>query len=131
MFFRLLFSIIWIFLLLNSHILSGSEPIIVYRPLILLFSTDSNIKLFFFIKKLLIIFSIILLFLHLVLQNIIWFFLFWCLFLKSCKLLLIFINCKNFLLYLRFGNLYLFYIFYRCNSHMYYTIHWLFDFWTN
>ena len=51
--------------------ISGSAPIIVYRPLILLFSTDSNIKLFFFLRKLLIILSIILLFLQSALWNII------------------------------------------------------------
>ena len=39
-------------LLLNSHILSGFFPKIVYLPLILPFSTDSKIKLFFSIKKL-------------------------------------------------------------------------------
>ena len=41
-------------LLLNSHILSGFLPKIVYLPLITPFSTDSNIKLFFSTKKLLI-----------------------------------------------------------------------------
>ena len=40
------------FLLLNSQILSGFLPKIVYLPLILPFSTDSKIKLFFSIKKL-------------------------------------------------------------------------------
>ena len=41
-------------LLLNSQILSGSLPKIVYLPRIFPFSTDSNTKLFFSLKKLLI-----------------------------------------------------------------------------
>ena len=43
-------------LLLNSHILSGFLPKIVYLPLVP-FSTDSNTKLFFSIKKLFIRFN--------------------------------------------------------------------------
>ena len=45
-------------LLLNSHILSGFLPNIVYLPLIFPFSTDSKIKLFFSSKKLSIKFKI-------------------------------------------------------------------------
>ena len=44
-------------LLLNSQILSGFLPNIVYLPLIFPFSTDSKIKLFFSSKKLLIKFK--------------------------------------------------------------------------
>ena len=47
-------SILNAWLLLNSQILSGSFPNIVYLPLILPFSTDSKTKLFFSFKKLLI-----------------------------------------------------------------------------
>ena len=52
---RMIFSFLVIkydFWLLNSHILSGFLPKIVYLPLILPFSTDSNMKLFFSSKKL-------------------------------------------------------------------------------
>ena len=51
-------------LLLNSHILSGSFPNIVYLPLIFPFSTDSKTKLFVSFKKLFINLSIINLFLN-------------------------------------------------------------------
>ena len=58
-FFLLLFLlIVYELLLLNSQILSGSFPNIVYLPLIVPFSTDSKIKLFFSFKKLLIRFKI-------------------------------------------------------------------------
>ena len=48
----LLFLYIKHLLLLNSHILSGFLPKIVYLPLITPFSTDSKTKLFFSFKKL-------------------------------------------------------------------------------
>ena len=51
-FFLILFVIRYEFLLLNSQILSGFLPKIVYLPLILPFSTDSKIKLFFSSRKL-------------------------------------------------------------------------------
>ena len=58
--FFLIFFFVYIkeLLLLNSHILSGFLPNIVYLPLIIPFSTDSKIKLFLSIKKLSIRFKI-------------------------------------------------------------------------
>ena len=56
--FFLLFDICIHFPLLNSQMLDGFLPNIVYLPLIFPFSTDSKIKLFFSIKKLFIKFVI-------------------------------------------------------------------------
>ena len=68
-----LFFIWYELLLLNSQILSGFFPKMVYLPLILPFSTDSKIKLFFSIKKLSIRFIISSSFLTFFEVNIIWF----------------------------------------------------------
>jgi hypothetical protein len=57
-FFFILSLIKYELLLLNSHILSGFFPKIVYLPLIFPFSTDSKIKLFFSFRKLSIKFNI-------------------------------------------------------------------------
>ena len=54
----LLSKYILLTLLLNSQILSGFFPKIVYLPLINPFSTDSNTKAFFSVKKLFIKFII-------------------------------------------------------------------------